>query len=80
MQTAIKACRLSIFVAGLGAALSTSFAVDARARRAGVQSRSGTISFLRTVGDGPTKLFAVAADGRNLRRLTPNGLDVASFE
>jgi len=80
MQTAIKACWLSIFVAGLGAALSTSLAVDARSSRAGIQSRSGTIAFLRTVGDGPTNLFAVAADGRSLRRLTPNGLDVASFE
>jgi hypothetical protein len=62
MQTAIKACCLSIFVAGLGAALSTSFAVDARASRAGVQGRSGTIAFLRTVGDGPTSLFAVRGE------------------
>ena len=43
-----------------------------------MRSRAGTIAFLRgEVGSG---LFAIEADGSGLRRLTPSGLDVASFE
>jgi len=46
----------------------------------GVERRTGTIAFLRTVGDGPSALYVIEADGRGLRRVTPAGLDVASFE
>lgn len=46
----------------------------------GGSRRSGSIAFLRTVGDGPSRLFAIGADGSGLRRLTPSGLDVTSYE
>jgi dipeptidyl aminopeptidase/acylaminoacyl peptidase len=48
--------------------------------RAGIQRRSGTVAFLRTVGDGPSGLFTIGADGSGLRRLTPSRSNVASYE
>jgi TolB protein len=63
-----------------GAVVLTGVLVGATASRAGVQVRAGTIAFLRGVGDGPTGLFAIGADGSGFRRLTPSGLDVTSFE
>ena len=50
----------------------------ATASHAGVGSRAGTIAFLS--GADRTGLFAIEADGSGLRRLTPSGLDVSSFE
>jgi len=76
----VKARWLWVLVVGLGAALLTGLLADATASQAGVRGRSGTIAFLRTVGDRPTNLFAIGADGSGLRRLTPSGLDVSSFE
>ncbi len=64
----------------LTATVATALLVGAGASNADVRSRSGTIAFLRTVGAGPSHLFAIEADGSGLRRLTPSGLDVASFE
>ena len=50
----------------------------ATASHAGVGSRAGTIAFLS--GADRSGLFAIEADGSGLRRLTPSGLDVSSFE
>ena len=61
----------------------TGVLVEVTASDAGVRSRAGTIAFLRSVGTGPgrpSSLLAIHADGSGLRRLTPSGLDVASFE
>jgi Tol biopolymer transport system component len=70
----------SVPLAGTVAVVLTCVLVGAVASRAGVRSRSGTIAFLHSVGDGPASLFAIGADGSGLRRLTPSGLDVASYE
>jgi len=72
--------KLSVFFAAAAVVALSSLLVGATAGHAGVQGRSGTIAFLRGVGDGPTGLFAIRPDGSGLRRLTPSSLDVASFE
>ena len=72
--------KLSVFFAAAALVALSSALVGATAGHAGVQGRSGTIAFLRSVGDGPSSLFAIKPDGSGLRRLTPSGLDVASFE
>jgi Tol biopolymer transport system component len=56
-------------------------AVSATASSAGVGSRTGTIAFLRTApgASEPTSLFAMGADGSNLRRLTPPGVSVLTY-
>ena len=72
--------KLSVYFAAAALLPLSSVLVGADAGRAGVQGRSGTIAFLRSVGDGPTSLFAIRADGSGLRRLTPSGSDIGSYE
>src|SRR5262245_17134140 len=71
--------KLSASAAGALLALS-SLVVGAGASHARVEVRSGTIAFLRAVGDGPFSLFAIEADGSGFRRLAPSGSRIASFE
>ena len=72
--------RFSVFLAAGALVVLSSVAAGATAGHAGGQGRSGTIAFLRGVGAGPAGLFAIGADGSRIRRLTPSGVDVASFE
>jgi Tol biopolymer transport system component len=72
--------KLSVFLPAAVLLVLSSGLVGATAGHAGVQGRSGAIAFLRGVGDGPSGLFAIRPDGSGLRRLTPSGLDVASYE
>jgi TolB protein len=72
--------KLSVFFVAAAFLALSSVLVGATAGHAGVQSRAGTITFLRGVGDGPSGLFAIRADGSGFRRLTPSGLDVAAYE
>ena len=67
-------------LAGSAGALAAAVLVGATAGHTAAHERSGTIAFLRTVGDGPSGLFVIGADGTRLRRLTPSGLDVARYE
>ena len=65
------------------ATFATGILVGAGASNADVRSRSGTIAFLSSVGTGPgtpSSLLTIQADGSGLRRLTPTGSDVASYE
>lgn len=50
----------------------------ATASHAEISGRAGTIAFLS--GADRTGVFAIEADGSGLRRLTPSGVDVASYE
>ena len=61
------------------AAVLTGVLVGPTPSQAGVRERVGTIAFLRDAGAG-SGVFAIHADGSGLRRLTPSGLDIASFE
>ena len=61
----------AVLIGGLG---------GAAASHAGVRSRAGTIAFVRGWAGDRAGLFAIEADGSGLRRLTPSGLNVASFE
>ena len=73
--------KLSVFFAAAALLALSSVPVGVTAGQAGVQGRSGTIAFLRgDVGDGPSGLFAIRADGSGLRRLTPGGSDIGLFE
>jgi Tol biopolymer transport system component len=72
--------KLSVFFAAAALLALSSVLVGATAGHAGVHGRAGTIAFLRTVGDGPSSLFAIGADGSGLRRLTPSGSDIGSYE
>ena len=66
----------------LVAAVVAAVLVGVTAGRAGVQSRPGTIAFLRSVGSGPgtpSSLLAIQADGSGLRRLAPTGVGIASY-
>ncbi len=72
--------KLSVLFVAAAFLVLSSVLVGVTAGHAGVQGRSGTIAFLRGVGDGPSGLFAISADGGGLRRLTPSSSDVASFE
>src|SRR4051794_1231291 len=75
------AVTVTVLLAGaVAAALLTAVLGGARASHAGVRSRAGTIAFLRREVGVHTGLFAIEADGSDLRRLTPSGLDVTAFE
>jgi len=67
-------------LAGSAGALAAAVLVGATTGHTAAHRRSGTIAFLRTVGAGPSGLFVIGADGSGLRRLTPGGLDVRSYE
>jgi Tol biopolymer transport system component len=72
--------RLAVLLAllsGTLVALLASTVVPARAGAA--RGRVGTIAFLRQLATG-TGLFTIRPDGSDLRRLTPSGVDVASYE
>ena len=72
---------VSVLLAGAVGAVLTGVLVGAGATHAGVQGRSGMIAFLR--GDAElssSSLFAIEADGSGLRRLTPSGSDVDSYQ
>ena len=68
--------KLSVFFAAAALLALSSVLVGATAGHAEVQGRAGMIAFLRSVGDGPSSLFAIEPDGSGLRRLTPSGSDV----
>lgn len=72
--------KLPVFFAATALVVLSSVLVGATAGHAGVQARSGTIAFIRSVGDGPSSLFAIKPDGSGLRRLTPSGSDIGLFE
>jgi Tol biopolymer transport system component len=69
----------SVLLAGAIVALLTGLLVGVTASHAGARSRSGTIGFLRDDGTS-TGVFTIKPDGSGLRRLTPSGSDVASYE
>ena len=66
----MRVLRASLLLCGVVAAVL----VGATASRAEVEGRSGTIAFLRG------GLFVIKADGSGLRRLTPSGAGVASYQ
>jgi Tol biopolymer transport system component len=72
--------KVSVCLAAAALLVLCSVLVGTTAGHAGIQGRPGKIAFLRTVGDGPSGLFVTGADGSGPRRLTPGGLDVASYE
>jgi TolB protein len=61
-------------------AVLTSVLVGAPSGRAGVERRAGTIAFLRGNVGVRAGLFVIQADGSGLRRLTPSGADIDSYE
>lgn len=64
----------------VAAAVLTGVLLGATASPAEIRSRPGAIAFRRTVGDGPSSLFTIRADGSGLRRLTPSGSDIDSYQ
>lgn len=72
--------KLSVLIAPAALVALSSVVVGATAGRERLQGRSGTIAFIRSVGDRPTGLFVIKPDGSGLRRLTPSALDIASYE
>jgi TolB protein len=73
----------SVLVIGAVAVVLTGVLVGPTASSAGVQGRSGAIAFVRSdagLGLGSAGLFTIRADGSGLRRLTPSGSDIGSFE
>ena len=69
-----------VFFAAAALLVLSSVLVGATAGRAGVRKRSGLIAFLRSVGDEPAGVFVIRPDGSRLRRLTPSGSDIGSYE
>jgi TolB protein len=62
------------------ATVATAVLAGAAASHADVRSRAGTIAFLRDEVGGRTGLFAIEPDGSGLRRLTPSGSAIASYQ
>lgn len=70
----------SVLLAGAVVAVLTGVLGAATASHAGVRSRAGTIAFLRGIVGVRVSLFAIGADGSGLRRLTPSGSDIDSYQ
>jgi TolB protein len=80
MRTSRLTCSI-LFAGPVAAAALMGVVGEAAASRTGARSRVGEIAFLRSVvGAGPAGLFVIGAEGKGLRRLSPSGLDVDSFE